>query len=251
MSLVLAFDSVTAGEVARAFDNLGTPMAQRIGMGYVDGIYANVGEMASLMPGATIVGIAVHSGTNAGHMGDCESGDMTIGGLIAWVIMRRASGESNPIGYLSLAVWADARAAFAQAGVPEPQWEIAAYPGIGAMLYTGACAHQFADVGPHGENVDQVILDPALFFGAGYGSPAQPQEEDVKGVVLADPRTGAWWFCREGVKSWVNDAVIADYLFATGQSGNNKSNVPVVPAVTIFDQYVTVGINPFPGIYKV
>lgn len=134
------YDSVTASNIPRN--------AQMVA-GYVDGSYKWSRSDWALFPNAVHVPIAVFSTTNDGVVGDCEKGDMTPGGSVAWVELRRAAGISPTI-YCSQSLWPTVRAAFQSAGVAEPPYWIAAYPGFGPdTIPAGAVAHQFRDAGPY------------------------------------------------------------------------------------------------------
>jgi hypothetical protein len=136
-------DSVTPANLPPGFDFYGA---------YVDGRYKNYAQVEAMYPGKT-VGIAVFSTTNDGIAGDCETGDMTPQTAVTWVEMRRKAGV-NPTIYCSESIWPTVKAAFASAGVAEPQWWIAGYPGsVGQALYPGAVAHQWIDHGPYDESV--------------------------------------------------------------------------------------------------
>lgn len=127
--------------------------------GYVDGLYMWKLSDWARFPHAVKVRIAVHASTNDGHVLDCELGDATPAQCPGWAQMRRAAGV-DPTVYCSYAVWPEVQQAFARAGVPQPHYWVAAYPGNGAQLYDGAVAHQYADRGPNGENVDiSVVAD--------------------------------------------------------------------------------------------
>jgi hypothetical protein len=114
--------------------------------GYVDGLYAWKLADWARFPHAVKVQIAVFASTNAGHVLDCESGDATPAECPAWVAMRRKAGE-DPSVYTSYGNlgqnWAIVINAFKNARVAEPHYWIAAYPGIGPVLYPGSHAHQY------------------------------------------------------------------------------------------------------------
>ena len=137
------YDSVTASNIPRN--------AQMVA-GYVDGRYKWSQSDWALFPNAVHVPIAVFASTNNGVVGDCESGDMSPSGAVSWVRMRRASGVIPTI-YTSESAWNSVRAAFAQAGEPEPFWWVAAYPGEGVFVPYGAVAHQYTDAGPYDVSV--------------------------------------------------------------------------------------------------
>jgi len=155
------YDTVTASVI---------PSGAQMVAGYDDGAYRWSAADWARFPNAVHVHIAVHPSTNSGHVLDVERGDASPSEAPGWVLMRRQAGQ-HPTVYCSLAVWDAVRAAFRAAGVVEPEYWIAAYPGIGAKLYPGSVAHQYADVGPAGENVDVSVV-------ADYW-PGVDQEDDM------------------------------------------------------------------------
>ena len=133
------YDSVTASNI---------PTTAQMVAGYIDGRYAwSLADWARF-PNSVKVRIAVFSSTNGGHVLDVEPGCSTPASAPGWVLRRRAAGV-DPTVYCNTATWPTVRAAFAAQGVPEPHWWIAAYPGIGPVLYPGSVAHQYADPGPY------------------------------------------------------------------------------------------------------
>jgi len=132
------YDAVTPGNI---------PANAQMVAGYVDGRYAWHANDWARFPNAVKVRIAVFSSTNDGHVLDIEPGCSTPASAPGWVQRRRAAGV-DPSVYCNTSTWPTVRAAFAAAHVPEPHYWIAAYPGIGAALYAGSVAHQYADPGP-------------------------------------------------------------------------------------------------------
>ncbi len=137
------YDSVTAFNI---------PADAQMVAGYVDGRYAWSASDWARFPGAVKVRIACFAWTNDGHVLDVETGDATPAQAPGWVQMRRAAGV-DPTVYCSTSWWPSVRSAFVAQGVPEPHYWIAAYPGIGAQLYPGSVAHQYADPGPYDVSV--------------------------------------------------------------------------------------------------
>ena len=135
--LRVMYDAVTPSNI---------PAEAQMVAGYVDGRYAWSSADWARFPGAVKVKIAVFPSTNDGHVLDVERGNATPAEAPGWVLKRRAAGV-DPTVYCSATAWPTVRAAFAAAHVPEPHWWIAAYPGIGAILYPGTVAHQYADQG--------------------------------------------------------------------------------------------------------
>lgn len=159
-------------------------------------------------PNAVKVRIAVRAATNDGHVLDVEAGDATPAQAPGWVQMRRAAG-ADPTVYCSASAWPTVKAAFAAAGVTEPHYWVAAYPGGGRTIPAGAVAHQYADSTTSGGHFDlSVVADywpgvdqggdvtqPADFVNYVYTTDSTPQEsighriqnieENTKNVVGA------------------------------------------------------------------
>lgn len=128
------YDSTTAAQLPEGGD---------LYAAYVDGLYANVKAVSARFPGKPLVTIATSAATNAGIVLDVEQGDATPAQAPGWVTLRRHI-YVQPAVYCSYSAWTACRAAFATQGVAEPLWWLAAYPGIGAQLYPGTVAHQYA-----------------------------------------------------------------------------------------------------------
>jgi hypothetical protein len=132
------YDAVTPENVPRD--------AQMVA-GYIDGRFAWSAAQWAYFPNSVKVRIACFASTNDGQVLDCEWGDATPQQCPGWAVQARARGQEPTI-YCSFSTWPTVRAAFAAAGVAEPQWWIAAYPGNGPYLYPGSVAHQYANPGP-------------------------------------------------------------------------------------------------------
>jgi len=133
------YDAVTPGNI---------PANAQMVAGYVDGRYAWHANDWARFPNAVKVRIAVFSSTNDGHVLDIEPGCSTPASAPGWVQRRRAAGV-DPSVYCNTSTLPTVQAAFRAAGVPEPHYWIASYPGIGPNLYAGSVAHQYADPGPY------------------------------------------------------------------------------------------------------
>jgi len=123
------------------------PVTAQLVAGYVDGKYAWTAASWARFPHSVKARIAVFSSTNDGHILDVEAGCSSPANAPGWVVRRRAKGI-DPTVYCSLSAWPTVRTAFHNAGVAEPHWWIAAYPGNGAKLYPGSVAHQWQNPGP-------------------------------------------------------------------------------------------------------
>src|ERR1035437_7197016 len=118
--------------------------------GYINGNYQSFNAIVALNPGKVAVPISITAGANAGVVLDVETGDATPGQAPGWVQMRRAAG-TDPSVYCSESVWGQVAGAFRNAGMSEPHYLIAGYPGsVGyGNLYAGAVAHQDSSPGAY------------------------------------------------------------------------------------------------------
>jgi hypothetical protein len=132
------YDAVTVANV---------PADATLVAGYGDGYWNNAAAFKARFPGAIVVEIAVSSHDNLGQVLDVETGDATPAEAPGWVQMRRAAGV-HPTVYCNSSTWPQVRAAFASAGVAEPEWWIAQYDND-PTLFPGTVAKQYADPGPY------------------------------------------------------------------------------------------------------
>lgn len=127
---------------------------------YVDGRYgvSTEPEMRRRWPAAVLVPISA-VGSNAGIVGDVETGDLTPAGSVDWVLMRRAAGVTPSL-YCNRSTWPAVRAAFGYRLVAEPSYWIAAYDGV-RVIPSGAVAKQYADpaAGSGGDYDVSIVAD--------------------------------------------------------------------------------------------
>lgn len=132
------YDAVTASNIP-----VNAPMVA----GYVD-LWSEADW--ARFPNAVKVRIARLASVNDGDVLDVENTDATPDQAPGWVTMRRnATGGVQKTVYMSESAWQAVRDAFAAQGIAEPEYWVAAYPGIGADLYPGSVAHQYVDTGPY------------------------------------------------------------------------------------------------------
>lgn len=146
------YDAVTPSNI---------PTSAQMVAGYVDGRYAWSAADWARFPGAVKVRIAVFASTNDGHVLDVERYDATPAQAVGWVQRRRDAGVDPTVycGYSTNGYsWALVINAFKSAGVAEPHYWVAAYPGNGANLYPGSVAHQYADPVTSGGNYDLSVV---------------------------------------------------------------------------------------------
>lgn len=144
-------------------------------MGYVDGDWPSYTGMAAKFPNAVPVSITAIPGSGPSaqaKMSDGEQGDYDPGQQAEWAIGRWALGFV-PALYCSYSEWTRRQQAVLDRGLNPAfcDWMIAAYPGIGPILYPGSPGHQFADRGTYDE---WVIADGWI---PGRPHPVPPTEE--------------------------------------------------------------------------
>lgn len=148
-------DSVTPMDIPTDDPRTGRPWD--LVAGYIDGVPRWPAAAWDRFPGSVHVRIALDPATNDGHVLDVENGAANPDQAPGWVMRRRAAG-ADPTVYCNLSLWPTVREQFAAAGVPEPHWWIAAYPGIGENLYPGTVAHQYANPLNSGGHLDLTVV---------------------------------------------------------------------------------------------
>lgn len=103
--------------------------------------------------GITVVYIARSASTDAGDVLDVETGLAKPAEAPQWVVKRRSAGYPNPIVYCSMSIWAAVIAQFNLQQVPQPDYWVAAYPGIGPVIPVGAIGHQYERSRPYDVSV--------------------------------------------------------------------------------------------------
>lgn len=168
------YDSITAADI---------PADAQMVAGYVNGTYRwSPGDWARF-PNAVKVHIATQANVNDGHVLDVEQGDATPGQAPGWVAMRRAAGV-DPTAYCNASTWPLVRAAFQNAGIPEPHYWIAKYDNV-ASVPAGAVAKQYIDPPAAGGHYD---LSAVLDYWPGVDSAPTPialSEEDMSVNLVA------------------------------------------------------------------
>jgi hypothetical protein len=164
--------------------------------GYRDGRWAFAfDQIVSRYPSAVPVSITAIPGSgpsSACQVCDCENGDYTPAQAAAWAAVRLAVGLVPTI-YCSFATWAAVQGALNAIGiaVERVDWWIAAYPGIGAVLYPGSVAHQWIDHGAYDESVVVEGWRPGRPV-AQPPAPPKPHQEGAR-MFCTDPVTGGVW----------------------------------------------------------
>ena len=126
-------------------------------MGYVDGNWPSYDAMRIRFPSARPVAISAIPGSITAPTAqgwDGEGGDYDPPQAAHFSASKLVVGLI-PFGYCSWAAWHDYQQAHVDIGIDPARvdWGIAAYPGIGPILYPGSVFHQFVDHGPYDESV--------------------------------------------------------------------------------------------------
>jgi hypothetical protein len=114
-------------------------------------------------PSSTLVRISTRSSI-AGYgiqVLDVETGDATPGQAPGWADQQRRLGQVPTI-YCNAATWQAVISAFGNAGIAQPEYWIAAYPGAGPTLPSlgslTAIGHQYADSSTSGGDYDVSVF---------------------------------------------------------------------------------------------
>jgi hypothetical protein len=185
-------------------------------LGYVDGHFGPAGTPPSAwtpdawarFPGSIHVRCAVLASTLDADVLDREAGDATAAEAVAWVEAKRARGDAEPTVYVGLAEWGALQAAFVAAGVPHPQYGVAAYPGSGPVQETlngiTTVFHQYADpqYGPNGQGSGGHYDLSAVVDGWLTSTPFAITEDDMCGDLIPMRTMGNWlvWVGKDHVQ---------------------------------------------------
>ncbi|GGX75290.1 hypothetical protein [Streptomyces hiroshimensis] len=127
------YDAVTPSKI---------PAHAKMVAGYVDGHFANMGEMATRFPNATRVSIAISHNTKAQVL-DVEDGASSPEGAVQWCTHTMAATPNKKLTvYCNASTWPEVRAAFHKHGVTEPNYWVARYDGV-PSIPAGAIAKQY------------------------------------------------------------------------------------------------------------
>lgn len=161
------YDAVT-------LSNVPTSSPQMVA-GYVNGLYANMGELRSRFPNAVHVGITITASHNSldAPVLDVETGDATPSQAVGWAQRQRSLG-GDPTCYCNTSTWPDVISAFRSAGVAQPHYWVAQYDGD-PTIPGGAVAKQYrGDVSPGYDVSSVVAFWPGIDSGSGGGGTPPP-----------------------------------------------------------------------------
>lgn len=156
--------------------------------GYDDGRWPDAGAIAARFGGKRVLRITTDPLDLIGDVLDVERGDARPAQIPGWLTARRSAG-AWPSVYCSSSALPTCREAVDAAGIAEPPWWVAAYPGKTVSLTNGIVAHQYASF--RGYDVSVVAdywpgVDPEP---STTTTPPQPSQEDLMQLrILGDGR---------------------------------------------------------------
>jgi hypothetical protein len=154
---------------------------------YADGNWPNEAAVRARCPHAELFAITVRGATGHEYFCvDCETGDVSVAGAIAWVQKQVALGVDPVCVYANQNTWESLglRNALAHYGKRIKRW-VAAYPGSGANVTAGYDAHQYAS----GDVDRNIALDD--FFTASSKPKPKPHNSGIaKAEITVDLKTG-------------------------------------------------------------
>lgn len=177
--------------------------------GYVVGPYAWTAADWARFPNAVQVTITTTAAEDADVL-DVETGAANPDSAPPWCSIQRKHG-GTPSVYCNLSTWPAAKAAFAAAGVTEPNWWIAAYDNV-AEIPDGAVAKQYTDNAPSNPYDTSIVAD----YWPGVDPLPQPSEEDMKPVVIGVEGQGVFLFvpAQNPYKLYLPDVATAQAMIA-------------------------------------
>lgn len=201
-------------------------------MGYVDGNWPSYDAMRAKYPTAVPVAISAIPGSTAaptaqgwdGEAGDYsppEAAHFSAGKLVLGLV---------PFGYCSWSNWHDYQMAHVAIGIDPTRvdWGIAAYPGIGPVLYAGSVFHQFVDHGPYDESVvadgwlpgrpvagPQLVVKKEPYMPVSAAVTFNPGRTDVFQVSF-----GTLWHKWLIDGEWHNEAITGEFGVAVSSPGH-------------------------------
>lgn len=212
-------------------------------MGYVDGKWPSYEAMRARYPTAVPVALSAipDSATAATAQGcDGESGDYSPAQAAAFAHAKLTDGVV-PFTYCSWANWHDYQLACTDIGVNpnDVDWGIAAYPGIGAVLYPGTVFHQFIDHGPYDQSVVALGWLPGRPVVVISSQPTQEAQMPVSEAVTFKPGQidvfqvsfGTLWHKWLTAEGWQNEVLTGPF-----------SVIPVTRDTTLAEQSPAVAV---------
>ena len=150
-------------------------------LGYVDGAWPTHDRVKAMFPGVPVLGLTVLPGVRADGC-DCESGDLTIAQVPAFVRAELDARAWRPVVYMSAANMRPVTATLGAAGIARSQVRLlSAHYGAGKHICgPGTCGYpradgtQWTDTAPglNGSLIDESLLSPG-FFGATAPTPQE------------------------------------------------------------------------------
>jgi hypothetical protein len=180
MATVWMYDAVNASNI---------PKSAQIVAGYVDGRYANYGQIVSEFPSALHVSITV-LGTAGARVADCETGDLTPAQAAAWAHEEIRAGR-RPTIYSNESSHGDIANALAAEGLAfqkDVDWWAAGYTNS-PYLAPGSVATQWKG----GMTAPYDVSDTnGVWPGAVTPPPSPHSNNDCVGIILSPTGVGYW-----------------------------------------------------------
>lgn len=209
-------DSVNPASLPDGFDVYGC---------YDDGAYNNAAAVKARFPGKTVLVFTVFPQDNEGDCLDVEQGDASPTDAPGWIVRRRSAGHGGPLVYCSESLLPTVKQCFVSAGVAEPGYIVAAYPGEGPVIPNepNVVGHQWIDHGPYDESVIADYLpgiDPSVQIPSGPQMLAAGQQL-TEGQAIVN---GQYWTVLQ------SDGNLVTYRGSTAIWNAKISHGPLHPA---------------------
>ena len=225
-------------------------------LGYVDGNWPSYDALVARWPSAIPVAISTIPGSpSSGRAQGCdgEAGDYSPAAAAHFAAAKLVLGFV-PFTYCSWADWHDYQMACTAIGVhPEwVDWGIAAYPGIGPIVYPGSVFHQFVDHGPY----DESVVRDGWIPGRPTIIPTSPSQEGtmpVSQAVTFKPQQtdvfqvsfGTLWHKWLAGGSWQNEALTGPFSVVAPTRGIKLPDQE--PAVAVLSTQCVVTVEDSSG----
>jgi hypothetical protein len=166
----------------------GIPAPQYVG-GYINGEWPSYQAMRARFPSAIPFSISADplaANSLSAVCSDMEQGDYSPEQAADAAAAKITAGWV-PATYCSFSDWHDAMEACTEIDILPSQvdWLIAAYPGIGPVLYPGSPGHQWVDRGSY----DQWVIEDGWL----PGRPIHPRPVPELNMQVTDPVSGGTW----------------------------------------------------------
>lgn len=216
-------DSIRVADLLPGYDSY---------LGYVDGIWVTVHELAQAFPGKPVIGLTVQGGRTVADGCDCETGDLSPDSAARWLHDRIAAGQKLPILYQSVSGIPETIRQLEALGVHRDEVRVlSAHYGAGEHICGPKTCRQLdfdadgtqwtdAATGRHNSQIDASVLRDGFFGGSG---PAAPTWEDELMATISTVKQGDRG---QPVKNWQGLLVAHGHQLGTsGPAGDGVDGV--------------------------